>query len=108
MKLVSKDIMDYLIQASKDRDCIFEKWRHTIDLNTDILGDNKKLIELVSETNDRNEELIESIRSNNKDIIRLCDVLNGILKRMDDIDLRLNVLCCTLHNTTKENNNDQT
>lgn len=104
MKLVSKDIMDYLIQASKDRDRIFEKWRNTIDLNTDILGSNKKLVELVSKTNDRNEELIECIRNNNKDIIRLCDVLNGILKRMDDIDLRLNDLYYTLHNTTKENN----
>lgn len=104
MKLVSKDIMDYLIQASKDRDSIFEKWRNTIDLNTDILGSNKKLVELVSKTNDRNEELIECIRNNDKDIIRLCDVLNGILKRMDDIDLRLNDLYYTLHNTTKENN----
>lgn len=104
MKLVSKDIMDYLIQASKDRDRIFEKWRNTIDLNTDILGANKKLIELVSKTNDRNEELIECIRSNNKDIIRLCELLNGILKRMDDIDLRLNDLYCTLHDITKENN----
>lgn len=106
MKLVSKDIMDYLIQASKDRDRIFEKWKNMIDLNTDILDSNKKLIELVSKTNDRNEELIECIRSDNKDIIRLCELLNGILKRMDDIDLRLNDLYCTLHNTTKENNND--
>lgn len=104
MKLVSKDIMDYLIQASKDRDRILEKWRNTIDLNTDILGSNKKLVELVSKTNDRNEKLIECIRNNDKDIIHLCDVLNSILKRMDDIDLRLNDLYYTLHNTTKENN----
>ena len=106
MKLVSKDIMDYLIQASKDRDRIFEKWRNTIDLNNDILGANKKLIELVSKTSDRNEELIECIRSNNKDIIRLCAALNDIIKRMDDIDLRLNDLYYTLHNIIKENNND--
>lgn len=27
MKLVSKDIMDYLIQAAKDRDHIMEQWQ---------------------------------------------------------------------------------
>ena len=27
MKLVSKDIMDYLVQAAKDRDHIMEQWK---------------------------------------------------------------------------------
>ena len=103
MKLVSKDIMDYLVQAAKDRDHIMEQWKKTIDLNDCMLGTNKELLKHVSDTNDRNKELAEYIKSNNTDIIRLCGILQNMINRMNDIDLRLNSLYEVLSNSTKEN-----
>ena len=103
MKLVSKDIMDYLVQAAEDRDHIMEQWKKTIDLNDCMLGTNKELLKHVSDTNDRNKELAEYIKINNTDISRLCDILQNMINRMNDIDLRLNSLYEVLSNLTKEN-----
>ena len=107
MKLVSKDIMDYLVQAAKDRDHIMEQWKKTIDLNDHMLGTNKELLKHVSDTIDRNKELVEYIKINNTDIIRLCDILQNVINRMNDIDLRLNSLYEVLSNSTKENSDGQ-
>lgn len=75
--------------GSKD---IMENWKKAIDLNDDLICTNKELIKHVSDTNDRNKELAECLKTNNADIVRLCDVLTDMIDRMNDIELRLNAL----------------
>lgn len=106
MKLVSKDIMDYLVQAAKDRDHIMEQWKKTIDLNDHMLGTNKELLKHVSDTNDRNKELAEYIKINNTDISRLCDILQNMINRMNNIECQLHDIYEVLSDSKKENSND--